>query len=217
MNFIMLVSMLLLIFGLLGLYPVASRQAGLGGKLLRFGIIASVIEWSTIIIVIGMRFFEIHLMQRSNMPHDGGGLLPADFAAAALAVHIILTAVLLASILLYPLASIMVGLGIASRFASTNLYKVAGYVMAAGGLLGLANLLVAMNFPDAGIQNMFLINSIALYTAGVSPLHLRIRHVPRPDRARRRVITPSQHRPDRDHDTHRRHTRAPSPSYPRRR
>ncbi len=168
MNFIMLISMLLLIFGLLGFYPVASRQAGLGGKLLRFGIIASIIEWSTIIIVIGMRFFEIHLMQRSNMPHDGGELLPADFVAAALALHISLTAVLLASVMLYPLASIMVGLGIASRFASTNLYKVAGYVMAAAGLLGLVNILVAMNIPDAGIQNMFLINSIALYAAGVA-------------------------------------------------
>ncbi len=168
MNLIMLISMLLLIFGLLGLYPIATRQAGLGGKLLRFGIITSVIEWSTIIVVIGMRFFEIHLMQRSNMPHDGGRLSPADFEAAALAVHIELTAVLLASVILYPLASIMLGLGVVNRFTSTNLYKVAGYVMAAAGILGLANLLVAMNIPDAGLQNMFLVNNIALYAAGIA-------------------------------------------------
>ena len=46
MNLIMFISMLLMIFGFLVLYPVASRQAGVGGRLLQFGIITSVIEWS---------------------------------------------------------------------------------------------------------------------------------------------------------------------------
>ena len=166
MNFIMLVSLLLLIFGILRLYPLASRQAGAGGRLLQFGIITSIIEWSTIVIVVGMRHFEIHLLQRSNLPADGS-LSAAEFEAAALAVHVDLTAVLLASVVLYPLASIMVGLGVAKRFASIGLYKGAGYAMAAAGLLGLVNFLFAMNVPDVGLQTLFLINSIALYVAGV--------------------------------------------------
>jgi hypothetical protein len=61
MTFLTLIS-LLLSFGFLGLYPLASRQAGLGGKLLQFGIIATLIEWSILIIATGMRHFEIHLM-----------------------------------------------------------------------------------------------------------------------------------------------------------
>jgi hypothetical protein len=67
MNFVALISLLLMSVGLLGLYPLASRQAGLGGKLLQFGIIATLIEWSILIIVTGMRHFEIHLMQRSSL------------------------------------------------------------------------------------------------------------------------------------------------------
>ena len=61
----------------------------------------------------------------------------------------------------------MVGLGIAGRFASIGLYKGTGYVMAAAGLLGLVNFLVAMNVPDLGLQTLFVVNSIALYVAGV--------------------------------------------------
>ncbi len=34
MNFFTLIAMLLMSFGLLGLYPLASRQAGLGGRIL---------------------------------------------------------------------------------------------------------------------------------------------------------------------------------------
>ena len=167
MNLTMFISMLLMIFGFVVLYPLASRQAGVGAKLLQFGIITSIIEWSILIIAAGMRYFEIHLMQRSKLPADGS-LSAADFEAAALAIHVDMTAVLLAFVLLYPLASIMVGLGIANRFASIGLYKGAGYVMAAAGLLGLVNFLMSMNVPDVGLQTLFVANSIALYVAGVS-------------------------------------------------
>ena len=39
MTFVTIVSLLLLSFGLLGLFPSASRQGGRGGRLLQFGII----------------------------------------------------------------------------------------------------------------------------------------------------------------------------------
>lgn len=81
--------------------------------------------------------------------------------------HIALTAVLLASVALYPLAPITVGLGMAKRFVSMNLYKGAGYVMAAAGALGVVNFLVAMNVPDLGLRTPFLLNSVALYVAGI--------------------------------------------------
>ena len=38
MTFFIIVSLLLMSFGLLGLYPVASQQAGFEGRLLQFGI-----------------------------------------------------------------------------------------------------------------------------------------------------------------------------------
>ena len=167
MNFAALISLLLMSYGLLGLYPLASRQAGLGGKLLQFGIIATLIEWSILIIVTGMRHFEIHLMQRSNLD-AGGGMSAADFQAAALAVHINVTAVTLAFVALAPLASSMVGLGLSKRFASMDLFKVASYLLVAGGVVGLVNFLFAINSPDLGVQSLLLINTLVLYVQGIS-------------------------------------------------
>ena len=154
-----LVSLLLLSFGLLGLYPAASRQGGLGGRLLQFGIIVSLIEWSALIIASGMRHFVIHLMQRSDLPADGS-LSAADFEAAALAVHTDLTAVTLTFIALFPLATIMVGIGMSKRFDAMDVYKLTSYVLAIGGVIGLVIYLTAMNAPDLGIQTLLWVNSV---------------------------------------------------------
>ena len=166
MTFITLISLLLMSFGFVGLYPLASRQAGLAGGLLRFGIIATIIEWSILIIATGMRHFEIHLMQRSNLAADGSQSA-ANFQAAALAVHIDLTGVTLAFVALVPLASMMFGFGLSKRFASMDLYKGACYLLVAGALVGLVNYLFAMNSPDSGIQSLLLVNTIVLYIQGV--------------------------------------------------
>ena len=164
-NFISLISWLLMISAFLALYSLAGRQGGIGGKLLRFGIIASIIEWSILIIAVGMRHFVIHLMQRSELGE--GPPTPAEFEAAALAVHTDMIAVTLAFVALYPLASIAVGLGLSSRFASFDLYKGAAYVMAAAGLLGLLNFLLLMSVPEVGLENLLVINNIALYIGGI--------------------------------------------------
>ena len=167
-NYATIISLLLMAFGFLGLYSLASGQAGWGGKLLQFGIIASIIEWSILIVATGMRTFEIHLLQRSAMAPDGT-LSPADLAEAALAVHIGLTAVTLAFMALYPLASITVGLGLSNRFASMDVYKGAAYVMAVAGLLGLGNLMFALSLPGVGLQftSLLVVNNIALYVGGI--------------------------------------------------
>ena len=166
MTFFTLISLLLMSFGFLGLYPLASRQAGLGGRLLQFGIIATLIEWSILIIATGMRHFEIHLMQRSSLATEGSQSA-AEFEAAALAVHIDMTAVTLAFVVLAPLASSMFGIGLSRRFASMDLFKVACYVLVAGGLVGLVNFLFAMSAPDTGIQALLLVNTIVLYIQGI--------------------------------------------------
>ena len=153
-------------FGVLGLYPVASRQGGVAGKLLQFGIIVSIIEWGILIIATGMRHFVIHLMQRSDLA-GGGSPSPAEFASAALAVHTDMIAVTLAFVALFPIASIAVGLGLSKLFSSGGIYQGAAYVMALAGLVGLVNFLFAMNTPDLGLDAMLLINNIALYIGGI--------------------------------------------------
>lgn len=165
-TFITLISLLLMSFGFVGIYPLASRQAGLGGRLLQFGIIATLIEWSILIIATGMRHFEIHLMQRMNLATEGS-LSAGEFEAAALAVHIDITAVTLAFVALAPLASSLFGIGLSNRFASMGLYKAACYLLVVGGLVGLVNFLFAMNSPDLGIQSLLLINTLVLYVQGI--------------------------------------------------
>ena len=169
MTFITIVSLLLLSFGLLALFPAASRQGGLGGRLLQFGIIVSLIEWSVLIIASGMRHFVIHLMQRANLGGDGT-LTPEQFEAAALTVHTDMTAVTLTFIALFPLATIMVGIGLSQRFGSMDIYKLTSYVLAIGGVIGLVIYLTAMNAPDVGIQTLLWINSVVLYIQSIGLL-----------------------------------------------
>ena len=163
MNFLSLIALLLMVFGFLGLLPLAGRQAGLGGKLLQFGIVATLIEWSIGILATGMRHFEIHLLQRSG---DGSQTV-ADLQAAALTVHIDITAVSLAFVALAPIASSLFALGLSKRFAEMNLFKLASYVMVAGGVVGLVNFVFALNAPDAGIQSLMFVNTIVLYIQGL--------------------------------------------------
>ena len=166
MTFFTLISLVLMMFGFVVLFPLASRQGGLGGRLLQFGIIATIIEWSILFIATGMRHFEIHLMQRSNLEADGSALA-AEFEAAALALHIDVTGVTLAFVALAPIASSMFGLGLASRFDSMDILKLACYVLPVGGLIGLLNFLFAMIAPEAGIQSLLLVNTIVLYIQGL--------------------------------------------------
>ena len=165
MTFFILISLLLMAFGFLAIYPLASRQAGLGGRILQFGIIATLIEWSILLIATGMRHFEIHLMQRSNLAADAQSA--AEFQAAALNVHIESTAVTLAFVALAPLASGMFGIGLSKRFASMNLYKAACYVIVAAALVGLGIFLFAISAPDLSVQSLLLMSTLILNIQGI--------------------------------------------------
>ena len=164
MNYLSLIALLLMAFGFLRLYPLASQQPGLGGRLLQFGILATLIEWSVGILATGMRHFEIHLMQRAN---NEGAQLAADLEAAALNVHIEVTAISLAFVALAPIASTIFGLGLSQRFAEMNFLKIACYILVVSGLVGLVNFVFALNAPDAGIQSLLLVNTIVLYIQGL--------------------------------------------------
>ena len=165
-TFFTLISLLLMTFGFLALLPLANRQGGLGGRLLQFGIVATIIEWSILFLSQGMKHFEIHLLQRSSSEPEGSALA-VEFEAAALALHMDVTAVTLAFVALAPIASSMFGLGLAQRFASMDLLKAACYVLPIGGLIGLLNFLFAMNAPDTGIQSLLLVNTLVLYIQGL--------------------------------------------------
>ena len=120
------------------------RQTGLGGSLLRLGVFASLFGWALYAIAMGMRHFSIHLMQRGMQ----SGADQAFFADLALSVYAPMAGIVIALVAVYPVASMLVGLGLASRFGSMSIFKLASYGLVVMGVLAGINFLVLQHVPD---------------------------------------------------------------------
>ena len=120
------------------------RQTGLGGSLLRLGVFASLFGWALYAIAMGMRHFSIHLMQRGMQ----SGADQAYFADLALSVYAPMAGIVIALVTVYPVASMLVGLGLASRFGSMSIFKLASYGLVLMGVLAGINFLVLQHVPD---------------------------------------------------------------------
>ena len=120
------------------------RQTGLGGSLLQLGVFASLFGWALYAIAMGMRHFSIHLMQRSMQ----SGADQAYFADLALSVYAPMAGIVIALVTVYPVASMLVGIGLASRFGSMSIFKLASYGLVLMGVLASINFLVLQHVPD---------------------------------------------------------------------
>lgn len=119
------------------------QQTELGGSMLRLGVFASLFGWSLYVIAMGMRHFSIHLMQRGMQP----GADPEMFESLALSVYTPMAGIVIALVGVYPLASILVGIGLSSRFGSMSLFKLASYGLVLIGGLAVINFLVLQHVP----------------------------------------------------------------------
>ncbi len=135
---------MLAIFGML-LYMYAGLtwlrlpgQTGIAGSTLRLGVFVSMFGWALYAIAMGMRHFSIHLMQRSMAT----GADQAMFEGLALNVYAPMGGIVIALVTMYPIASILVGVGLGSRFGSMNIFKLASYGLAVMGALAIINFLV---------------------------------------------------------------------------
>ena len=120
------------------------QQGGLGGSLLRLGVFASLFGWALYAIAMGMRHFSIHLMQRSMQ----SGADEAFFEGLALSVYAPMAGIVIALVAVYPVASMLVGIGLASRFGSMSIFKLASYGLVLMGVLAAVNFLVLQHVPD---------------------------------------------------------------------
>ena len=172
MIFATILAMMLMAFGFFGLLPLAARQEGFGGTLLKFGIILSIIEWSIVIIAMGMKHFVTHLMQRAADAGSGSADY-AFFQDSALVIHTDMTGVLLAFITIFPFASTLAGIGIADRIPSMNLSKIAAYLLIVSGVGGFFAYLVAMLtggdplFYLTVFNILLLVGSVGLIGVGI--------------------------------------------------
>ena len=171
--FLSILSMLLISFAAYGLFPLATRLGGLSGTLLKFGIIISIIEWSIVIIGLGMRHFVTHLMQRAT-DAGAGSEDQILLEETALIVHTTLTAVFLGFLTIYPFATMLFGYGVGKLIQTMNAFKIAANVLLVSGAAGLVTYLAVMFVPGdepivyLTIFNILLfIGSICLFVIGV--------------------------------------------------
>ena len=153
-----IIGMLLYIYAALTLLRVPQQHGAL-----RIGLFLSMFGWSLAIVGMGMRHLVIHLMQRGA----GAGAEQAVLESLALNVYAAMGGVLLTVIAIYPLASMLTGLGLAVRFGSMNIFKLASYALVGmGGLAGL-NFLVFQHASDVDPIQLLMVNSALQWVGSV--------------------------------------------------
>ena len=146
MIFLSILGMLLIVFAFVaGIYPLTAQGTSVANTLLRFGIILSVIEWSIVIVGQGMRHIVVHLAQRASSAGAEDQLLFTEIAGE---VYASMIAVFMSFIPLFPIATILVGIGLVARISTMNLPKVASYGLVVMGIAGFITYILAMFAPS---------------------------------------------------------------------
>ncbi|MXY59359.1 MAG: hypothetical protein F4Y96_02465 [Chloroflexi bacterium] len=153
-----IVGMLLYSYSFITLWRVP-QQSGLVGSSLRLGILSSLFGWGLYIIAMGMRHMTIHLMQRSME----AGADQALFQALALNIYAAMAGIVLALVAVYPVSSILIGIGVASRLGSMDITKLASYGLALMGAAAGINFLILQHVPDIGPETLLLNNNYLLF------------------------------------------------------
>lgn len=159
-------ALLLEAYGVLTLLGLTSRQGGLADAALRFGVITSILGWGLFIIESGTRHMAVHV----TLHGVGGGTGPnvqPQLDELALTVYTAGAAVHFAFLAVSSVAAIFLGIGLASRFSTMNLFKAATYGMVLVGVLGLVNLIIIQHIHDIELSVVALVSNGALTVGAV--------------------------------------------------
>ena len=154
-----IIGMLLYIYFALTLLRLPQQHGAL-----RLGLFLSMFGWSLAIVGMGMRHMVIHLMQRSA----GAGAEQAALEALALNVYVAMGGVLITVVALYPLASLLTGLGLAARFGAMSIFKLASYALVGMGVLAGINFLVFQHAADVDPIQLLVINNVLQWIGAIS-------------------------------------------------
>ena len=155
------ISMLLYGYGLLGLFGLRAVPGSRLSSLLQYGVITSLFGWGIFLVAMGKRHMTVHLMQRS-MGASGDPELQEVLFNAALNGYADMAGLILAFLSIYPFASMMVGLGLAPRFESMNVYKIASIGLFVVGAAGFINFVIAQHFPAIALDLLLGVNNSLL-------------------------------------------------------
>ena len=166
MTLVTVLSLFLYGYGLLGLLGLPGTGDNRRSALLQYGIMTSMFGWGVLIVAMGMRHMTIHLMQRS-VEAAGNPTAQAQLMDLALAGYTGMAGLALAFLSIYPFASMLAGVGLAQRFKSLNIYKIASIGLAVVGAGGLLNFLIAQHFPEYNLTTLVYISNTLLSIGGV--------------------------------------------------
>jgi hypothetical protein len=153
-----MVAMLLYARGFLGIYRSIAGESGFAATLLRIGIGTSLFGWGLFTTGMGMRHMAIHLTQRAAEEPA----MAESIIAGAGGVFVAMTAVLIAFLAVYPIATCLTGVGLAMRFASVGLQTIVAWGLAIAGLLAFAVFQTALHVPSFDPGIMLQTNNAAL-------------------------------------------------------
>lgn len=158
MSLLMIFGVLLFIFGVMPFFRLTGGQRTLAGMALWTGLIGMILAWTVFIMQTATNHMVVHVMEKGI-----GAGQDAMVQDIALTVFSVGGALHIAFLSISCLASILLGLGLASRFAETNLFKLAAYGLVLVGVLLLLNLAVVQHFDNLDFSVLILISSGSLF------------------------------------------------------
>ncbi len=160
-----IIGMLLHGYGLLGLFGLARGGEGFQGPGLRFGIILSLFGWGLFTLALAKRHMVIYLTERADVADTAS--LQEFFDSAALTGHLEMSGLILGFIVIYPFASALTGLGLASRFDGMDVFKAACYGLVLIGAVGFLNFIFALFVAGTDLELYLLFNNLVLMVGSV--------------------------------------------------
>ena len=141
-------------YGFMALYRAARNETGVAASLLRFGVGTSILGWAVFAVAMGIRHLVIFLVQ---IAEDNEAYLHT-----ALELQVAMSGVFLAAIMIYPFASFLTGIGLAPRFGSTGIHRIAAIGLAAVGAASLATVVFAQHTASADFELVLIVNNLIL-------------------------------------------------------
>ncbi|MCE2469468.1 MAG: hypothetical protein J4F32_02940 [Dehalococcoidia bacterium] len=166
-------GVVLLAFGAFYLFRLAPSQASLAGLALRFGIGGMLFSWGVYVAQMSTSHTIVPILAH-GVGEGTGPEVQAELNALALSVYAAGAVLHYAFLSISCVASILMGLGLAARFASMNLFKAAAYGLVLLGVLLGANLAFVQHVEGLGPSVMLTIAGGSLWIGVLCWIVLRV-------------------------------------------
>ncbi len=159
MTLLAILGSLAVAFGLFSFFRLSGDEGSTGHAFLRFGLVLNLFHYGIFILSGGLRHFLLIVA-------DGGVETGGQDQAIAMNLHSASIGLHFALLTVSSIGGILVGVGLARRFASLNVFASACWLLALAGLAGLVNVVVGEHV-GSDLEAPALISSIVLFVGAV--------------------------------------------------